>query len=139
MAIGRQWRRVAGEASAHSCARPRWVRRGGAPAKQDRLLPDLVREHTAIGGLNGVGPLCAGCAASVLPAKDAMRTLDSVSHGGMVDWDGRRVPRWRGSGRHPDGPRPVFGARSRGDLCRAIARDPTEGLAPEGGVRPDHH
>ena len=27
-------------------------------------------------------------------------------------------------------------ARSRGRLCRAIARDPSEGVAPEGGARP---
>ena len=27
-------------------------------------------------------------------------------------------------------------ARSRGKLCRAIARDPIEGLGPEGGARP---
>ena len=27
-------------------------------------------------------------------------------------------------------------ARLRGKLCRAIARDPIEGLGPEGGARP---
>ena len=32
--------------------------------------------------------------------------------------------------------RDAVAARSRGDLCRAIARDPTEGVVPEGGARP---
>ena len=46
------------------------------------------------------------------------------------------VPRASRERASPEWDEPVFGARSRGDLCRAIARDPSEGMVPEGGARP---
>jgi hypothetical protein len=43
----------------------------------------------------------------------------------------------RGSGRDPNGPRPVFGARSRGDLGRAIVHDPRGALSAPARGRPE--
>jgi hypothetical protein len=49
----------------------------------------------------------------------------------------RRRRRWRrGSGASPAWDETPEAAWSRGNPCRAIARDPTEGFEPEGGDRP---
>ena len=50
--------------------------------------------------------------------------------------DRSTVPQGRGSGRYPHGPRRRGRLGRAASLCRAIARDPTEGVAPEGGARP---
>ncbi len=85
----------------------------------------------AVSGAETSGPSQV-CATLVRPGQRSR--LDT--HAAAIV-EAQSVPLGRVSGRDPDGPRRRRRLGRAAILGRAIGRDPTEGVAPEGGARPE--